>query len=311
MKKEKYKGMGLLQFQRKFPSEASCWKHLIRKRWGDGFVCPKCKHTKCCVKVKMKLFRCYGCGWNVSPTIGTLFHGSHVPLRKWFWAIYLMSSSKKGVSSLYLQRELELGTYRTAWRMAQKIRKAMKKRNETYRLGGVVEADEIWLGAKRAKKKYREDPNASNTQVAYLVQVQESVGSDPTKVFPKFARIQSIENCGTETLIPAIEKTTEKGSILKTDGHQGYWELAHRGYEVQSISANQQPKVVAKHLYWVNMVASNLKRFLLSTHHGVHRAYRDDYVAEFEYRLNRRFWPKEAFDRLFTLSVNSTPCFVG
>lgn len=310
-----YRTISLLQFQRRFGSEAACWRYLINRRWGKRmqyFECPRCGHQRAYPKEKLRLFRCAGCHWNISPLMGTLFEGTHVALRKWFWAIYLMSSSKKGVSALYLQRELELGTYRSAWRMAQKIRTVMKNRNESYRLRGSVEVDEIWLGAKRGgRKQFREKARTYSTMVPYLMQVQERQQRETGKILPKFIRLQALEVSAGEDIYPTIDRIIEKGSILKTDGSPIYRSSALRPYKVEAVNAVRNPIEAVRHLRWVNLITSNLKRYLLSTHHGVHAPYRKNYVAEFEYRFNRRFRPQEIFDRLWTLCITSSRCFVG
>ncbi len=87
--------------------------------------------------------------------------------------------------------------------------------------------------------------------------------------------------------------------------------MKKKGYQVSAVSGNQSPKKAAEHLYWVNIITSNLKRYLLSTHHGAHKKYRASYVAEFEYRLNQRFWPGQAFERLLNLALQAQPVLVG
>ncbi|MBI3535077.1 MAG: IS1595 family transposase [Deltaproteobacteria bacterium] len=139
----------LFGFQSRFPGERSCWNFQIKARWPDGFKCPTC-HSKGDLLKKRKVFECRSCSKQTSATAGTVFHKSRIELRKWFWEIFLMATSNKSVSALYLQKQLGIGSYRAAWLMMQKIRQAMIQRDSQYKLSGTVEADEIHIGGKQS-----------------------------------------------------------------------------------------------------------------------------------------------------------------
>ena len=104
-----YQELSLLQFKKKFPSEGACRKALAKMRWPQGFVCPKCTHTRAYERRQRRLLECAGCGYQASLTAGTIFHNTRTPLLKWFWAIYLASQDKGGVSAMRLSKQLELG----------------------------------------------------------------------------------------------------------------------------------------------------------------------------------------------------------
>ena len=133
MKKQPYRGTSLLHFQDHFGDEDQCLNYLMAKRWPEGFECPHCGSKKSCFKPSGNSFECYSCKKITSPTAGTLFHRSKVPLRKWYWAIFLVATSKKGVSALYLKKELKVH-YRTAWGILRKIRLAMANRDMQWNL---------------------------------------------------------------------------------------------------------------------------------------------------------------------------------
>ena len=125
-KREKpYSPLTLLDFQERFPNEKACWEYLVRMRWPGGATCSECECRKVDFIRTRKVFECRQCGKQRSATAGTIFHKSRTPLRKWFWAIFLMASSKKAVSMLYLQRQLGIRSYRAVWMMGHKIRQAM------------------------------------------------------------------------------------------------------------------------------------------------------------------------------------------
>lgn len=296
--KKKYNGLSLLEFQERFGSEEACRDYLIKVRWPEGFVC-KCKSSRHCYSKSRNEFHCYDCDKVTSPNSGTLFHKSKVPLKKWFWAIFLVSSSKKGVSALYLQRELKV-SYPTAWSMLRKIRLSMTKRNEKWKLSGTIQADEIFIGGKQTHEQRREKSN----KTPFFIAVEEDDYGRP-----KFLGAQEIESAYDEkSLRPAIEKHVPNDSVLKTDGKGVYRQVAQEKNCVheQAISMNDR-KLAHKHLHWVNIVTSNLKRWLISTHHGVFPKYRKEYVSEFVYRFNRRFWPDQAFDRLLFANIFKGP----
>jgi hypothetical protein len=292
-----YHDMSLLDFQTRFPDEAACWEYLSKMRWQEGFCCPKCQSKKNCFKPKRKVFECYGCKHQSSVTAGTIFHKSRVPLRKWFWAIFLIATSKKGVSMLYLQRQLGMKSYRATWLMGHKIRHAMIQRDDLYQLKGNVQADEIHIGAKQTFENRRKfGPN----KTPFLIAVQEWKSGNP-----RFVSFQELESIYEEHVLPAIQKKIKKGSTLKSDGAGAYTKTATEGYTVEQVVAMKNPDLAHEHLKWVNTITANLKRFLTSTYHGVGPRYRKAYLAEFAYRFNRRYWPYESFDRLLYACINT------
>lgn len=297
-KKKPYHDLSLIDFQRRFPTEETCWEYLVKMRWSDGFVCPKCESKKASFNQTRKVYECYACGRQTSVSAGTAFHKSRVPLLKWYWAIFLMATSKKGVSMLYLQRQLGMKSYRSAWLMGQKIREAMIQRDDLYRMKGTVEADEIHVGGKQSlAERAAFGPN----KTPFLIAVQEWKSGTP-----RFVSFQELESIYEEHVLPAIEKKIKHGSTIKADGAGAYTKAADLGYTVEQVVALKNPEMAHEHLKWVNMLTSNLKRFLLSTYHGVHPKYRKAYLAEFAYRFNRRQWPYESFDRLLYACVNSS-----
>lgn len=296
-KKKPYHSLSLLDFQQRFPTEETCWEYLVKMRWPEGFGCPKCENKKASFNKTRKIYECYACGKQTSVTAGTAFHKSRVPLLKWYWAIFLMATSKKGVSMLYLQRQLGMKSYRSVWLMGQKIREAMIQRDDLYKMKGTVETDEIHIGGKQSFEERREfGPN----KTPFLIAVQEWKSGTP-----RFVSFQELESIYEDHVLPAIEKKIERGSTIKADGAGAYTKAADAGYTVEQVVAHKNPELAHEHLKWVNMLTSNLKRFLLSTYHGVYPKYRRAYLAEFAYRFNRRYWPHESFDRLLYACINT------
>lgn len=300
MKKKNYRGTSLLHFQDHFRNEDQCLEYLINKRWPDGFVCPHCKSQHSCFKPSHGSFECYDCKKETSPTAGTLFHRSKVPLRKWFWAIFLIATSKKGTPALFLQRELKV-SYPTAWSILRKIRLAMSNRDMQWNLKGKVQIDEIFIGGKQTMEQRKTRPN----KTPFFLALEEDKADRP-----KYLGAQEIESAYKEdSLRPVLEKYIPEKGTLKSDGKKIYQEVAKKKSSIhEQVLAKQNPELAHEHLRWINIITSNLKRWLLSTHHGVFPRYRKEYVAEFVYRFNRRFWPpEEMFDRLLFANIFKGP----
>ncbi len=149
---KKYQQYSLIEFQKAFPDDEACKKHLAQQRWPKGFVCPKCGNADAWYLASRKLFDCKSCRSQTSLIAGTIFEGTRTPLIKWYWLLYHMAMDKVGVSISEMQRILEISQYRTAWLMAHKVRKAMADRDARYGLAGLIEMDESFFGPKGSKK---------------------------------------------------------------------------------------------------------------------------------------------------------------
>src|SRR5947207_2268148 len=139
--------MDLMKLITKFETVEKCRMALEQLRWPEGVRCISCSSEKISRNYKRNQFECTPCGYHFSVTAGTIFHDSHLPLRKWFIAIYLISESKKGVSALQLKRNLGVA-YKTAWYLCHRIREAVKNDADCELLSGVVECDETYIGGK-------------------------------------------------------------------------------------------------------------------------------------------------------------------
>ena len=183
--------------------------------------------------------------------------------------------------------------------MGHKIRQAMVEREELYTLSGTVQTDEIMIGGKgRSRSK---NPSKTN-KTPFLMTVSEAPEGKPL-----FLKLEELEDITSQFVIPAIELGVEPCSLLKTDGATTYIAAKAKGYGLSQMSYNKYPNETTEHLKWINTLTSNLKRFLISTYHGVFPKYRRAYLAEFAYRFNRRHWPEQAFDRLLYACICAQP----
>ena len=286
--------LSLLQFKKRFASERACQKALEKMRWPDGFKCPKCEHSKASRIKTRRLLQCSKCHHQVSLTSGTIFHKTRTSLQKWFWAIYLASQDKGGVSAMRLSKQLELG-YKTAWAMLHKIRKAMAQRDSDYTLSGFIEMDDAFFGG--AAKGRRGRGAANKTPVLVMV---ESKGEHAGFIAMK--TVAAITLPQVETL---VKKHIAPAQRIRTDGYKSYAGLNKMGHW---HDGNPVPgKNASEDLPWVHTAISNAKRFLLGTYHGVSHKHLQRYLDEFCYRFNRRAWEKQITLRLLTACVFANP----
>jgi len=282
----------LIEFQLRFQTAEACRAYLRYVRWPEGFCCPRCRGPQAFVLPRRTLDQCKTCGYQVSLTAGTVMHHSHLALPQWFWAAYLMSTLKPGISALQLQRSLGLGSYRTAWALCHKLRRAMVRPGRE-QLVGPVEVDEAFIGGPERGVVGRQ--TETKMLVVVAVEVREQRAGR--------VRMQVIPDASADSLIPFVVLNVASGSRVITDGWKGYAELAAKGYR-HTPKPQRAPERASKLLPWVHRVISNLKTWLLGTHHGgVNPYHLQYYLDEFTFRFNRRFIREQAFLSLLGIGV--------
>jgi len=265
-----------MEFEKRFCSEEACREYLFQLRWPDGFVCPRCQHKKAW-KTDRELYHCTNCGLETSVTAGTTFHGTRKPFQWWFRAMWYLTNQKYGVSALGLQRALGgLGSYHTAWTWMHKLRRAMICPGRD-QLSGIVEVDETYVGGGKPGKRGR--GTAGKSLVVIAAQL------DGTRIGR--IRLKRVSDASGKSLEEAVKDVVTPGSIVCTDGWNGYNRLEFIGYAHEII--RDEADVGENLLPKCNIVASLLKRWLLGTHQGAVRAsHLDYYLDEFTFRFNRR-----------------------
>jgi transposase-like protein len=266
----------LLEFERRFATEEACREYLVRLRWPDGFVCPRCGNTSGW-SMKRGLILCASCRYQASVTAGTIFQDSRVPLTTWFRAMWQTTNQKHGVSALGLQRALGLGSYRTSWTMLHKLRRAMVRPGRD-RLSGVVEVDDTYWGAPE------EGAVGRLTEAKALIIVAAEVqGRGIGRI-----RMRRIPELSRTTLHGFIEDAIEPGSVIRTDGLQAYRDLDDRFVHERIVQRRRGADPDAL-LPRVHRAIALLKRWLMGTHQGaISHEHFDAYLDEFVFRFNRR-----------------------
>ena len=286
------------EFESRFSTEEGCWAYLVSLRWPDGFRCPKCGGTKA-VMVRNTLFQCCQCRRQTSATAGTIFQDTRKPLVTWFRAMWYVTSQKNGASALGLQRVLGLASYETAWTWLHKLRRAMV-RPERDRLSGWVEVDETMVGGLEEGVSGRQ-----TAKKAWVVIAAQADGVGTGRI-----RMKMIKDCSACNLHAFVEDCIEPGSLIHTDGWQGYAGLEKKGYQRQITKLKNQQQPASKLLPRIHRVASLLKRWLLGTHQGgVAYYYLPYYLDEFTFRFNRRKSKSRGklFFRLMQQAVSTPP----
>ncbi len=251
--------------------------YLLKLRWPEGFVCPRCRGRSAWT-TNRNLLVCAGCQYQASLTAGTIFQDTRKPLTMWFRAIWWVTAQKNGASALGLQRILGLGSYFTAWTWLHKLRRAMVRPGRD-RLHGRVEVDETYIGG------LEEGVRGRQTETKALVAVAcEEEGRAIGRI-----RLRRIRDASAASLEAFVAEAIEPGSVVHTDGWEGYASLEMKGYTHRVTVLKRGQQSAAELLPRVHLVVSLLKRWLVGTHQGaVSLQHLDYYLDEFTFRFNRR-----------------------
>lgn len=274
--------MTVPQFEKLFPDDDACKRYLVSRRWPNGIRCPRCNGENI-VELKTMPFKweCMSCGkstsYRFSVLVGTIFENTNVSLKMWFKVIYLMLTSKKGISALQVQRMMGFGSYSTAHYMCHRIRAGLS--DPAFRkLMGIVEVDETYIGGKNRNRHWdKRNDGTGGEGKETVVGAVERKGNVVARV---------IERADTDTLNKFIrEAVSEKVSLIATDEHSGYRKL--KKHKTVRHSSGQYVDGVV-HTQTIDGFWSLLKRGIMGSFHKVSRKYLPLYVAEFEFRYNNR-----------------------
>jgi len=284
------------QFQADLPDDAACLAKLMEIKFGGTkLTCPGCGTVDAQFHAmgKRKAYACQECGHHIYPCAGTIFHKSSTKLTHWFFAMYLMTSTRHGVAAKELERQIGC-TYKTAWRMAHELRKLMATADRNWPLSGHVEIDETFIGGRRLGRGVKRGME-NKTVVLGMVQRDGRVIAGP------------IPNRLKETIEPIVQRNVKRGAKISTDEHGAYNELAGLGYNHGTV--NHAADVWVDGITHTNSIEghwSQLKRSIRGTHVHVSSKHLWKYVSEFSYRRNMRHSHSAMFDRL--LVSLAQPC---
>jgi len=288
----------LSEFEQRFGDEAVCAEYLANARWPKGFICPGCGSGKAWrLETKPWTYECSRCGRETSVTAGTVMHHSKLPLTNWFWAAYAMSTQPRGISARQLQRELALGSYKTAWLLCAKLRHMMTLPDPTP-LSGLVEIDKTdiaWRDRNRSVTVCGPRKRQSALVVG-AVEVQDlRLGRLRLSIVPDDSAT-SLQVFLTTNLAPGA--TTIK--------------IGRSSVDCLFLATNYDSRLTwlateDKDLYWIQRVFSELEVWALSVHHGLRRHHLQAYLDEFSFRFNHRRMRHTAFLSLLGVAAAHSP----
>jgi transposase-like protein len=296
-------GLSLAQFMRDFGTEAKCYRALYRSRWPRGFRCPACDgHWRCRFRREGRVYyQCRTCRHQTTLTSGTLFQHSHLPLTTWMLALYLLTSTKTDLSALELKRHLGVN-YKAAWRIKHKVMQAMAERESTRKLDGFVQIDDAYLGGERNGGKVGRGAPGKQAFVA-------AVETDQDLEHPRYAVLEPVRTFDNASLTDWCQRRLAPDAELYSDGLACFARCVNAGNaHTVLVTQGRRDACEVRGARWVNVVLANVKRAISGRYHAFKQSkYARRYLAEAQYRFNRRFRLAEMLPRLMRAMMLCRP----
>jgi ribosomal protein L37AE/L43A len=294
------RGLSMAEFMDQYGSDAHCEAALIASRWPQGFACPVCgAPASCSFRRQGRLYwQCASCRHQCSVISGTIFESTKLPLTRWFLAMHLLTQAKNNVSALELKRHLGV-SYPTAWLVKHKLMEVMRLREDGRQLTGRVEIDDAYLGGERTGGK---TGRGSENKVPFIAAVQTTEDGKPVVacfVQASFTK-QAVEQFAAKSLVRPL--------TVVSDGLWCFTAAEGAGVHERIVTGGGKASVKLPQFKAVNTVLSNLKTAMAGTYHAVKIAkYAHRYLAEVQYRFNRRFDLRSILQRLVRVAASTEP----
>src|SRR5215217_4300515 len=294
------KGLSEAAFRERFGTEEACRKALFEMRWREGLTCPACGHRGFCELKGRKVFQCNRCKRQVRLTAGTVFQDTKLPLTTWSAAIYHLTQSKNGISTVELGRRLGV-KQGTAWLMKHKLMRAMAAREAAKpRLAGRVEIDDAYLGGERPGGK-RGRGAAGKTPV--VAAVETTVERKPRR--PRLSVVKGFRKKEVEKL---AKRDLAAGSTVASDGLSCWPAVEKAGCSHRPMATGAGKKAANWTPFkWVNTTLGNVNTAITGTYHHVSAKHAQSYLTSFAYRFNRRFQLDSIVQRLAWAATRTAP----
>ena len=297
-------GLSMFEFLQRYGTEELCEAAVESARWPSGFVCPRCEgRSSWAFRRGAQPYReCIGCGYQCSLIAGTMFQNSKLPLTRWFMAMQLLSQAKNNVAALELRRQLGV-SYPTAWLLKHKIMEAMRQAEAQRQLHGRVELDDAYLGGERSGGT---PGRGSENKIPFVLAVQTTGDGRPHQVCTArlpFRREAIAAFCDAHLLRPLT---------VVSDGLDCFAAAARSGVHQRIVTGGGKASVQLPEFASVNILLGNLKTAITGTYHAFDFAkYASRYLAEFQFRFNRRYRMRAMLPRILSAITHATPCPTG
>lgn len=284
MHKSPKRGESLIELMERFDTKDKCLDFLEKLRWNGKVACPRCKCESISRITTRRIFECNACRYQFSITAGTIFHKTRLPLRKWIIAVVMMCNGKKGVSAKEIERALRV-TYKTAWYLCHRIRRAFRENGFIKKFTGICEVDETYIGGKPRRKNIgsrllygmKKAKRGRGTKKQMVVGVRERGG---------FIHVELGKDTSSKTLCSIVRKHVDKDcEMLCTDELPSYGQLAN-DYRREKVNHLHQYVRGQVHVNSVETFWAILKRGFMGTFHRVSVKYLSEYLNEFTFRFN-------------------------
>ena len=293
--------MSLPTFFKRFGTEAQCEVALEKARWPNGFECPHCggQAHSLFYRDGVKLWQCSSCRKQTSLTAGTVFEATRLPLTIWFLGLYHLSQPKNNVSALELKRLLGVN-YKAAWRMKHKLMQVMVEREADRVLGERVEVDDAYLGGVRPGKTGR----GAAGKVQFVIAVQTSEEEHR----PWYVRLDPLPSFSKKALVEWAQNALSPDTLMVSDGLACFVAAADLVDAHERVVVGTRKSSDLACFHWVNTLLGNIKSSIQGTYHGFKfNKYAPRYLAELQYRFNRRFDLPRMIPRLLRACALTDP----
>lgn len=298
------RGLSLPQFQALYGTEQQCERALVAERWPHGWQCAHCGCKRFFLTRNgqgRQLWECFLCGYQSSSIVGTVMEHTHLPLRAWFLAMYLMTQNKNAISALALKRQLGV-SYKSAWLLKHKLMQTMQVRDARYRLQGRVEIDDAYLGGERAGSINGGRKAANKTAFIAAVQTREDGR-------PLYIHLTPVADFTNQDVRQWAQRHLAPACHVVSDGTPAFAQVRQAGATHERyVTGGGRQGAQTPQLHWVNTLLGNLKSSMAGTYHSFdHARYGARYLAEFCYRFNRRFDLAAMLPRLLRALATTRP----
>ncbi len=301
--------MNIFSFSAEFGTEEDCRNHFKSQRDKYGVACSQCGGTEHYWIKSRWSYECKSCRSRTSLRSGTMMQNSNLPFLVWYKTMFLMSCTKKGFSAKEIQRQLGLKRYEPVWAMVHKIRKAMGNRDARYTLEGMIEMDEGYFTVatsdveKKQGKRGRGAAGKKNVMVSAESTPIEDLETGKKEKHVRYFKAKVLDDHQSRSVDKEISDSFDNKSIVFTDKSTSYVDISD--FVELHLTEKSSPQTTKETLKWVHIFISNAKRNLLGNYHKIKGKYLQLYLDEFCYKLNRRYFGENLFDRLVIANISA------